>query len=70
MATEFDTGLPSIRLVQGYIKEKKTVEVLLATGDKRSGQVLWQDAVCFCLQGEGEPMLIWRHSVVSLQAQG
>ncbi len=69
MATEFDTGLPSIRLVQNYIKEKKTVEVQLTTGEKLSGQLLWQDAACFCLQDEGEPTLIWRHSVVYLHPQ-
>jgi host factor-I protein len=47
--TEFDTGLPSTRMVQNLIKEEKDVEIKLLSEDLVVGRVLWQDQHCICL---------------------
>ncbi len=65
---ELDTGLPSVRLVQTYIQEKKGVEVKLSTGDVLAGQILWQDPNYFCLvNGQQERFLLYRATVVSIK---
>ncbi|MEL6939044.1 MAG: RNA-binding protein hfq [Cyanobacteria bacterium J06598_1] len=49
----FDTDLPSIRQVQGFIREKTSIEVKLMTGDTLAGLVSWQDANAICVKGDG-----------------
>ena len=66
--SEFDTGLPSIRLVQSYIKNQQTLEVKLSTNEVLVGKLRWQDPQCFCLVDTSEKaILIWRQAIVSLQ---
>ncbi|MGC9526338.1 MAG: Hfq-related RNA-binding protein [Limnospira sp.] len=68
---EFNTGLPSIRKLQGYIQEKATVELKLLTGDLLDGQILWQDQNCFCLQsGDGKSILVWYHAIAYIRPKG
>jgi len=43
MSTEMDTALPSIRIVQNFIREKKDIEFQLTTNEKLTGQIRWQD---------------------------
>jgi host factor-I protein len=43
---EFETGLPSVRQIQGFIKEGEEVELKLVTQDLLSGQLRWQDPNC------------------------
>jgi len=38
-----DTALPSIRIVQNFIREKKDIEFQLTTNEKLTGQIRWQD---------------------------
>lgn len=65
---EFDTGLPSVRQVQGFIKDKQEVELKLITDDLLVGKILWQDAYCICLIDHYEqPTLVWRQSLVYLK---
>jgi len=62
--SEFNTDLPSIRKVQGYTKDKTSVEVKLITNDLLVGSVLWQDPNCICLQDSNNlQILIFRHSI-------
>lgn len=69
MATEFDTGLPSIRKLQGFIKDKQPIELKLVTGDVMTGQLFWQDAQYFCLiDGAEQQTLIARSAVVYFKA--
>jgi host factor-I protein len=68
MSVELETGLPSIRLLQNYLRDKRTVEVQLVTGDTVRGILSWQDPNCLCITVEGEPMLVWRSALVSLKA--
>ena len=63
--TEFDTGLPSVKQIQGYIKDKQEVEIKLITDDLIVGKIVWQDPQCICLRDHYEQSsLIWRQSLV------
>lgn len=65
---EFDTGLPSVRQVQGFIKDKQEVELKLSTDDLLVGKILWQDHNCLCLVDHYEqPTLIWWQALVYLK---
>jgi host factor-I protein len=48
--SEFNPGLPSVRQIQNFIKNKSYIEVGLITNQTIDGKVLWQDAQCLCLQ--------------------
>ncbi|AFZ45627.1 MAG: RNA-binding protein hfq [Halothece sp. Uz-M2-17] len=66
--TEFDTGLPSTRMVQNLIKEEKDVEIKLLSEDLIVGRVLWQDQHCLCLVDHyDQSTLVWRQSVAYLK---
>jgi len=64
--SEFNTGLPSIRQIQSYIKEKKQVQIKVSTGDVLVGSITWQDAECVCLMDKqhNQPVMLWRQSLV------
>ena len=70
MATEFDTGLPSVRQVQTLIREQKTIELKLLTGDVFSGIVVWQDSNSICLSADGDTVLAMRAAVAYLKMTG
>ncbi|NBD32311.1 MAG: RNA-binding protein hfq [Cyanobacteria bacterium] len=66
--TEFDTGLPSTRMVQNLIKEEKDVEIKLLSEDLIVGRVLWQDQHCLCLVDHyDQSTLVWRQAVAYLK---
>ncbi|EAZ91540.1 Hfq-related RNA-binding protein [Crocosphaera chwakensis] len=66
--SEFDTGLPSVRQIQKYIKDKQKVVIQLATAETITGQVLWQDSQCLCLSDESnQSLLIWRHALIYIK---
>ncbi len=66
--TEFDTGLPSTRMVQNLIKEEKDVEIKLLSDDLVVGRVLWQDQNCLCLVDHYDhSTLVWRQSIAYLK---
>jgi host factor-I protein len=66
--TEFDTGLPSVRQVQTYIKDQQEVELKLSTDDLLVGKIIWQDSYCLCLIDHyNQPTLIWRQAIVYLK---
>ena len=66
--SEFNTGLPSIRQIQAFVKDKKQVEVQLTTGDIFVGNIAWQDSECVCLIDKHEqPVLLWRQSLVYIR---
>ncbi|MBT9316960.1 Hfq-related RNA-binding protein [Leptothoe spongobia] len=67
MATEFDTGLPSIRQVQTFIRDQNTVEIKLLTGDVFTGIVVWQDIHAICLSIEGETLLAMRAALAYIK---
>ncbi|HEY9740371.1 MAG TPA: RNA-binding protein hfq [Coleofasciculaceae cyanobacterium] len=67
---EFETGLPSVRQVQVFIKEGQQVELKLLTQDLLTGQLTWQDQNCVCLITQDEqPMVIWRHAIAYIKPQ-
>lgn len=66
--SEFDTGLPSVRQVQGLIKDKQEIELKLVTNDLLVGKILWQDINCICLaDGSEQPILVWRQAIAYLK---
>lgn len=67
MTLELETGLPSTRLLQSYMRDKKTIEVKLVTGDTVTGTLSWQDPQCICLNVDGEPTVLWRSALVFLK---
>jgi host factor-I protein len=68
--TDFDTGLPSVRKIQDYVKDKQEVELKLLTDDLLVGRIIWQDAYCLCLVDQYEqPTLVWRQALVYLKAK-
>ena len=67
---EFETGTPSVRQVQGLIKDGKEVEIKLLTQDVMIGQLTWQDQHCLCLvTHDGIPTIIWRHAIAYVRPQ-
>ncbi len=65
---EFETGLPSVRQIQTFIKDKKHVEVKLTTNDLLVGSILWQDQDTLCLLDNSEQVtIVWRHAIVYLK---
>jgi host factor-I protein len=66
--TDFDTGLPSIRQMQKYIKDKQEVELKLVTDDLLVGKISWLDPDYLCLVDHyDQPILIRREAVVYLK---
>ena len=66
--TEFDTGLPSVRQVQDFIRDKQEVELKLSTDDLIVGKIIWQDSSCICLVDHyDQPTLIWRQALIYLK---
>lgn len=64
----FETGTPSIRLIQKIIKDKTLVEVKIVTNDILVGQIRWQDPECLCLAtSEDKQTIIWRKALVYIQ---
>ncbi|MFM5888335.1 MAG: Hfq-related RNA-binding protein [Dolichospermum sp.] len=67
-SNQFDTGLPSIRQVQNWIKEKITVEFRLMTGDLITGQVFWQDHNCISIfNANNEQITLWRQAIAYMK---
>ena len=66
--TEFDTGLPSVRQVQKYIKEQQKIVIQLTTQETITGQVLWQYPQCICVSDQSEQsLLIWRQALIYIK---
>lgn len=75
MGSELETNLPSIRLLQEYIrvneeegKEKTKVEIKLLSDDLLVGKLLWQDPHCICMQDDhNQTTIVWRHAIAYLK---
>ena len=68
MATELETGLPSIRQLQMLIRDKQEVEIKLMTNDVIMGKVRWQDTYCICLDvPENQTIMLWRQAIAYLK---
>lgn len=68
MSLALETGLPSTKLIQTYLRDKRMVEVKLVTGDTVRGTLSWQDPNCVCLDVDGEAVLIWQSALALLKA--
>jgi len=68
MSLELETGLPSTRLLQTYMRDKRAIEVKLVTGDTVQGVLSWQDPLCICIDVDGNPTVIWRSALAMVKA--
>jgi host factor-I protein len=67
---EFDTGLPSVRQVQGFIKDGTEVELKLLTQDVVTGYLRWQDVNSLCINTlDGQSMIVSRHAIAYIKSQ-
>lgn len=67
MSSEFDTSLPSIRLLQRYVKEKAAIDVRLNDGSTLSGKLLWIDPIFLCVLDSSEKnVLVRRESIATI----
>jgi host factor-I protein len=64
--SSFDPSLPSIRLLQTWIRERKILSLELTDGRRLIGVLIWQDHHCLCLQptDSDEPVLISRGAML------
>jgi host factor-I protein len=68
--TELDVNLPSIRQIQGLIKDKIGVEIKLLTNDVFTGRIIWQDTEClFIIDVNEQKVLVSRHAIVFIKPQ-
>ena len=66
--SELNTGLPSVRQVQNFIKDRQEVELKLSSDDLLVGRIIWQDDHCLCLVDQYEqPTLVWHQALVYLK---
>jgi host factor-I protein len=63
--SEFETGLPSVRLIQSYIKDKQQIELKLLTGDLLVGRIFWQDHGFLCLLDASEQQILISRSAIA-----
>lgn len=66
-----DTSLPSVRLLQQYIRQQVVLEVKLSSGDVWQARLLWQDPDCLCIKtSQEQTIVLWRSALVSLRPLG
>lgn len=66
--TTFDTGFPSIRQIQSFVKNKTPLEIGLITNKTLEGVIQWQDENCISLiTGSKEKILIWVHAIAYIR---
>lgn len=62
--SEFNTGLPSVRQIQKFIKEKASIQVGLITDKTMNGKILWQDNQSMCLlDSKEQKVIIWLQAI-------
>ncbi|WP_071828008.1 Hfq-related RNA-binding protein [Geminocystis sp. NIES-3709] len=67
--TVFNTGFPSVRQIQNFIKNKTSVDIALTTNETLRGVILWQDQNCLCLSNNNkEKLLISHHAIVYVKS--
>lgn len=65
----FNTNLPSIRIVQNFIKDKQVLEIKLLTGDIITGEARWQDDDCIAVaDSNNQQTIIWRNAIAYIKA--
>ena len=64
--SSFDPSLPSIRLLQTWIRDRKILSLELSNGQRLIGVLIWQDQHYLALQpsDSDEPVLISRSSML------
>ncbi len=68
--SSFDPSLPSIRLLQTWIRERKVLSLELTDGRRLIGVLIWQDQHCLALQpsDSDEPVLISRAGMLLVRS--
>jgi len=64
----FNTGLPSVRQIQVFIKDKINVQIGLTTNQSTEGKILWQDENCIRILKDGtDKTLIWLSAIAYIK---
>lgn len=65
-----DTNLPSVRYIQGLIREGSSVSVHLVTGEELVGTIQWQDPhyLALSLEEESPVVLLSLRAIAILRA--
>lgn len=64
----FDTGFPSVRQIQSFIKNKTPVEIGLMTNKTLEGVLKWQDQNCLSLVTTSqEKILVWIQAIAYIR---
>jgi host factor-I protein len=66
---ELDINQPSTRQIQQLIKDKKTLEIKLVTGDILKGQLAWQDADYLCLLEGDRKTIVGKTALVYIKPE-
>ena len=67
---ELDTSLPGVRLLQQWIRQRRTISVQLASGLELQGRLLWQDSefLALLLAGAERPELLARKRIERIRS--
>jgi hypothetical protein len=66
-----DTSQPGIRHIQGLIRNRTTVIVVMSGGHEIEGLIQWQDPSYLAISREGQPItLVNRQAVMVLRPLG
>ncbi|MTF37996.1 Hfq-related RNA-binding protein [Cyanobacterium aponinum] len=66
--TAFDTGFPSVRQIQSFVKNKTPVEIGLMNNKTLEGVVKWQDQNCLSLVTTSqEKVLVWIQAIAYIR---
>jgi len=67
--SSFDPSLPSIRLLQTWIREQKILSLELSDGRRLIGVLIWQAQHCLALQpsDSDDPVLISRAAMLLIR---
>ena len=67
----FDTGLPSTRTIQTFVRDQQNVAVKTIPGDTLVGKIIWQDANALCLKdADGLDTILMRGAIAYIKSGG
>ena len=62
---------PSVAELQRFIRDKRTIEVILLTGQKLKGVLKWFDEQAYCItMDDGESITLQKSAVIGYRSMG
>ncbi len=64
----FDTGLPSTRTIQTFVRDQQNIAIKAVTGDTLVGTIIWQDANALCIKdADGLDTILMRGAIAYIK---